>query len=166
VEPYLRNIEAWCWRYKENTRNYPGFHLSAKPLACDALIACLRQLCGEGDGTYRTIPLKHLRPEDEAKISGGQAYECFSRLRITFHGDSEALHQMSIRAEGDIVRLDFTEAFLPLIEKGLSDVKAGTGDYSIGPRKDSQDGGLMGELDQLSECLWFWPCFGHLQVNG
>lgn len=164
MEEYLRNIDVWCWRYKENTRGYPGLHLTAKPLACDALTACLRQLCGEGDGTYRTIPLKSLKPEDEARVSGGHRYECFSRLRIKFHNDSEVLHQMSVRVEGDLVRLDFTERFLPMLERGLSDIKSDNGDYSIRPRKDPQDGSLMGELDRVSECLWFWPCFGHLGV--
>jgi hypothetical protein len=165
VEKYLENIEAWCWRYNENTRNYPGLHFTAKPAACDALVGCLRQLRREGDGARRTLPLRHLKPEDEAKVSGGQEYKCFSRLRITLHGESDVLRQMSFRAEGSMVHLDFTERCLSEFDRGLSDVKAGTGDYSIEPQEDHRGGQRLGELDKASECLWFWPCFGHLQVE-
>ena len=160
MEKYLQNIEVWCWHYNENTRNYPGLHFTAKPAACDALVTCLRQLRREGDGARRTVPLQHLKPEDEAKVSGGQEYECFSRLRITLHSESDTLRQMSFRAEGGMVHLDFTERWLSEFERGLSDVKSGTGDYSIEPQ-----GQMLGELDKASECLWFWPCFGHLQAE-
>jgi hypothetical protein len=165
VEKYLQNIEAWCWRYKENTRNYPGLHFTAKPAACDALVTCLRQLCREGEGARRTMPLQHLKTEDEAKVSGGQAYECFTRLRITLHRESDVLRQMSFRVEDGMVHLDFTERFLSEFERGLSDVKSGTGDYSIKPQKDHREGQRIGELDRASESLWFWPCFGHLRIE-
>ena len=165
MEKYLQNIEAWCWRYKENRRNYPGLHFTAKPVACDSLVACVHQLRREGNGAHRTIPLRHLKPEDEAKVSGGQEYDCFSRLRITLHGESDALLQMSFRIEDGSVHLDFTERFLSEFERGLSDVKSGAGDYSIKPREDRRAGQRLGELDRASECLWFWPCFGHLGIE-
>ena len=164
MEKYLQYIEAWCWRYKQNTRNYPGLHFTAKPAACDALITCLRQLRRESDGVHRTMPLLRLKAEDEAKISGGQEYVCFSRLRIAVHGESDLLRQMSFRVEGGItVHFDFTERFLSEFERGLSDVNSGVGDYSIEPQQEQ--GRPLGELDRASECLWFWPCFGHLRAE-
>ena len=165
MEKYLQNIEAWCWRYKENTRHYPGLHFTAKPAACDALVSCLRQLRREGNGARRSMPLRPLSPEDEARVSGGQEYESFARLRITLHSESDVLRQMSFRADGGLVHLDFTEHCLPDFERGLSDVKSGTGDYSIKPRENRREGRSLGELDSVSECLWFWPCFGHLGVE-
>ncbi|HEY5909095.1 MAG TPA: hypothetical protein VJA21_00670 [Verrucomicrobiae bacterium] len=164
MEKYLQNLEVWCWRYKENTRNYPGLHFTAKPAACDAISGCLRQLRKEGDGARRTIPLRPLKAEDEAKISGGQKYECFSRLRITIHAESDQLRQMAFRVESSLVHLDFTERSMSGFEKGLSDVKAGRGDYAIEPEEDKEQGRRLGELERASKCLWFWPCFGHLEV--
>ena len=165
VEPYLKNLEAWCWRYQENTRNYPGLHFTASPDACDALVACLRQLRREGSGARRTMPLRLLRAEDEAKVSGGQQYECYSRLRISLHDESAHLRQMSFRVEGDTVYFDFTASGLPEFEQGLADIRNGTGDYSIQPRGDRREGHHVGGLDQPSERLWFWPCFGHLSTG-
>ena len=111
------------------------------------------------------MPIRSLRAKDEAKISGGQQYECFSRLRITLHDESDHLRQMSFRVEGDTVHFDFIERCLSEFEHALADVRSGTGDYSIQPVEDRKKGLRMGELDQQSECLWFWPCFGHLHVE-
>lgn len=164
MEPYLEHIQAWCWRYQVNTRSYPGLHFTAKPEACDAIRTCLTQLCRSSRGSYRTVPLQPLRKQDEAKITGGQKYESFSRLRITIHGESDQLRQMSFRVEQNIVHFDFVEQFLDDFERGLIDVQNGRGDYYIAPTIDKKIGLFTGELDQLSECLWFWPCFGHLWV--
>jgi hypothetical protein len=134
MEPYLKNIEAWCWRYKENTRNYPGLHFTAKSAACDALFTCLKQLRSEANGPHRTMPLRQLRAEDEAKITGGQRYECFSRLRLGLHEESDRLRQMSFRVEGDAVCFDLAVPCISKFERGLADVRGGTGDYCIEPQ--------------------------------
>lgn len=163
MEEYLKDIKVWCWRYrKPNFRD--GLNFTAKPNACDAIIKCLGQLQKEGNGVYRTIPLQLLRPEDEAKVSGGQKFESFSRLRITLHAESERIRQMSFREDEGIVFFDFTSKALPKFELRLANVKAGQGDCSIGPEEAPSEERNLGELDRLSSNLWFWPCFGHLWV--
>ena len=164
MERYLSDLDVWCWRYRENQRNYPGLHFTAKPEAISALQRCLQQLRQEAAGAYRTIPLKPLLAADEAKITGGQKYESFQRLRLSLHEPSDTLRQMSFRVDADLVRFDFVEAHVKQFERGLLDVHNGTGDYSIGPTSDRQRGLAVGEWDCESECLWFWPCFGHLWV--
>lgn len=164
MERYLTNLDVWCWRYGENQRNYPGLHFTAKPDACDAMKACVQQLRGEGAGAYRTIPLQMLRASNEAKITGGQKFECYRRLRLTTHEPSDKLRQMSFRVDADMACFDFVESHFAEFERGLTDVHNGTGDYSIGPQTDRKKGLIVGELDRLSEPLWFWPCFGHMRV--
>lgn len=165
MEISLRNIAAWCWRYTENTRNYPGLHFTAQAIACDAITTCLGQLRQEGPSAYRTISLRNLDSEDEAKISGGLKYESFSRLRVTLHDDLNLPQAMSFRADGSMVWLDFSELGLLLFESGLRDVKSGIGDYSIAPRETRRKKERIEVSNVASECLWFWPCFGHLQVR-
>ncbi len=164
MERYLTNLDVWCWRYRENQRNYPGLHFTAKPDAVLALKQCLNQLRHEGAGAYRTIPLQPLLAADEAKITGGLKYECFEKLRLSLHEQSDKLRQMSFRGDADLACFDFVEAHFAEFERGLTDVHNGTGDYSIGPLADRKQGLSVGELDRLSECLWFWPCFGHMRV--
>jgi hypothetical protein len=164
MERYLQNRKAWCWRYLENERNYPGLHFTAKPDACDAILQCVAQLRGDGPGSHRTMPLQTLNPSDEAKISGGQHYVCFGRLRISLHAESESLRQFAFRVLDGTVYFDLTERYSSEFEQGIRDVRAGTGDYSICPRDFARQGRLLGELDRESEDLWFWPCFGHLSI--
>lgn len=164
MEPFLTNLDVWCWRYLKNQRNYPGLHFTAKPQACEALHKCLQQLRGEEPGAHRTIPLKPLFEVDEAKITGGLKYESFRKLRLSLHTPSDTLRQMSFRVENDMIRFDFADAHLEQFEQGLRDVLQGRGDYSIGPNGDRKRGPGLGEWDRSSECLWFWPCFGHLWV--
>jgi hypothetical protein len=162
MEKHLRDIKAWCWRYKENTRNYPGLHFTATAEACDAILKGLKQLRRETPPAHRTILLKALRKLDEQKVSGGQAYESFPRLRVSLRDESAELLQMSFRVEDATACFDFTEKWLSEFEHGLANVKRGIGDYSIQP--EAGDRKRLGQLDRKSECLWFWPCFGHLHV--
>lgn len=164
MERYLTNLDVWCWRYREKHRHYLGLHFTAKPDACIAIKSCLQQLRCEGTGAYRTIPLQVLRGSDEAKITGGRKYECYHRLRLRLHESSDKLRQMSFRVDADMACFDFVESHFAEFERGLTDVHNGTGDYSIGPQLDRKKSQSVGELDRLSECLWFWPCFGHLWV--
>jgi hypothetical protein len=112
----------------------------------------------------RSVPLRDLSPADEVKISGGQRFKSFKRLRLAVWPVSDQLRQMSFRAEGELVHIDLTEPSAELFKKGLADVSEGVGDYDIGPKQGKNRGLLLGELDRASECLWFWPCFGHLGV--
>ncbi|MFO1045100.1 MAG: hypothetical protein U0941_25275 [Planctomycetaceae bacterium] len=161
MERFLQNLDVWCWRYKENVHNYPGLHFTARPQACDALLTCLTLLQAEGSGSYRTVPLKSLFLRDEAKVTGGQAFEAFTRLRITVSSASDHLRQMSFYAEGSTAHFDLAERGLILLRSGIEAVKRGEGDYSIYPSADKKHGLVLGEQDHASERLWFWPCFGH-----
>jgi hypothetical protein len=162
MESYLRNLDLWCWRYRTNVRSFPGLHLTGKPAACDAVSKCLNQLQEAGDGAYRTIDLRSLDRKDAAKISGAAKYESFPKLRLTFRQPSDCLRCMSFRFEQGVVHFDLTETGLSQLEQGLNDIRAGIGDYNIAPGSGKKSD--LGDLDRVSECLWFWPCFGHLFV--
>jgi hypothetical protein len=163
VERYLRDIEAWCWEYRENTRNYPGIHFTARPADCDALLRCLDVLVEEGEGATRLASLNPLASEDEARISGGQRYHCFSQLRLRLAPQTDALQQMYVAAQDEkTVHIEITCVRLECLRRGIEDIKRGTGDYSMGPRSDKRKGYLLGSWDRRSKPFWFWPCFGHL----
>jgi len=162
MERHLKNIEAWCWRYLENTRNYPGLHFTARNSACEAILQALDRLRRDSSESHRTITLRQLDPADEAAISGGQRFTRYTRLRLALHSESEELRQFSFRVVAGTVRFDLTERYLSEFQKGIRDVQSGSGDYSIAPNDSPRKARLMGSLDAESEDLWFWPCFGHL----
>ncbi len=102
MEQRLTNLNVWIWRYLENERNYPGLHFTADRAACETLRDVLRTLTAEGSGSHRTLLLKALNPEDEAKISGGRSFSCFSRLRVELSERSAELQFMSATQDGDV----------------------------------------------------------------
>jgi len=163
AERYLQNLDAWCWRYRGNPRAYEGAHFTAKQEACEALLRCLEALESEGSGSRRTIPLRALRPEDEAKITGGLPFRCFDTLRVQLLERSDDLQQMSVGWKEKRLLVHLTDLGLPEFRDGVTDVRSGTGDYAIGPEHDARGGLFLGSLDKQSAILWFWPCFGHIR---
>ena len=166
MEPNLKNIDVWCWKYQENVRNYPGLHFTAKSKACNTLLELIDKIIKEGDGRARTLPLKLLNKSDEAKVTGGQKFISFQKLKISWHAPSDKLYKAAFFIENNNVHFYLTENFVYEFKNGLLDVKNGEGDYSIHPRfKGYGKVKSMGELDKQSEELWFWPCFGHYCVQ-
>ncbi len=163
MEPFLRDLQVWCWRYLDSPRNYPGVHFTARPEACDALLRCLDVMEAHGAGSRRTIPLRDLRPGDEAKISGGMRFEVFSKLRLCLSQKSSRLQQMYIHADDGILLVEIVKEHVPRLRKGFEDVREGVGDYAIAPQRNKSYGLALGNQDKESLQLWFWPCFGHLR---
>jgi hypothetical protein len=162
MERHLRNLKLWVGRYLENERNYPGLHLTADKAACDALRGLMVTFRKDCSGSPRTLLLRKLAPADEAKITGGQRYQDFAKLKIKLSQVSEELQFMSAGNVGDVVYLEFTPSYLDRFEEGIADVACGQGDYCICPPDDGRNRKAMAEKDRASLELWFWPCFGHL----
>lgn len=129
------------WRYTENTRNYPGWHLNADVAGCRSLLDLLDALATE-PGSYRTIPL---RPPSEAQLSvpnnRGAAPAAATKLRLAV---ADAPAQWHLPADHDPATLTIGSDWLAPLRKGLLDITRGRGDYSIG------------EEDSDSLRLWFW----------
>lgn len=163
MESFLRDLDVWCWKYLENTKNYPGLHLTARPESCDALLRALDVIQRAGPGAKRSIPLKPLARSDEAKITGGQRYFSFSTLRIVYSDETPELRRMCVSEDGALAVIAITATTIRWVRQGIEDVKRGEGDYSIGPPTHSRkEMHALGKKDLASLDLWFWPCFGHL----
>lgn len=166
MEKDLRNINVWCWKYLENSRTYPGLHLTAKPESCDKILNLLDTIIHEGPDRSRSLLLKPLAKSDEAKITGGQKFLTFEKLKISWHSSSDKIFRSAFLIENNIPHFYLTDKFLADFKKGILDIKEGRGDYALHPNfQNNKEVKLLGELDKLSEDLWIWPCFGHLWVE-
>ena len=162
MEPFLQDIDIWCWRYKENTRNYPGVNLTATTDGCDALLKVIELLEQEGPGSRRTVPLRQLDPKDEAKVSGGQRYRNFKKLRLCLAERTADLQQMCVSHDGETATVEIVPQELDQLKDSIAEVRRGRGDFGIAP--DTRRKGTYGPKDKASEILTFWPCFGHCWV--
>jgi hypothetical protein len=130
------------WRYTENERNYPGWHLNADAAGCQSLLALLVALSADGHGSRTvaiTAPTKAELNVPNNK-SGLAAWVAPDKLRVALSSDPE---EWSFPPQVDPAALTIGSGWLARLGEGIAGIPAGRGDYAIGDRK----GGLP---------LWFW----------
>lgn len=144
---FERNMKICIWRYLDNTRNYPGYHLSADAAGCREIRQRLSRIRGSA--------VLSLTAPDAGVLSvpnnqGGCARYLAGRMLQV---------QTSISLSPDTFRWEEqdTKFFLTCSREkiaqllaGVADIEKGAGDYSI-----------RGESGQA---LWFW--WQAVEANG
>ena len=127
------------WRYKENQRNYPGYHLSADAEGCLAMLDWLRSL--------KAKPEFRLKPATSEVLSvpnnqgGLAAYVSYTLLKLQVKQDADRGHFVFSEVS-DCLSLECSQQQIECIIKGVEDIQRGEGDYCIGRGKQ--------------QLLWFW----------
>ena len=130
------------WRYTENERNFPGWHINADSAGCESLLALLEVLSADGGGS-RTVaiatPTKAQLdvPNNKAGLATWVAPD---KLRMTFSPNPE---EWFFSSAIDPAEITVGTSWLAPLREGIAGIPNGHGDYSIGDRKS----GLP---------LWFW----------
>src|SRR5688500_7972506 len=129
------------WRYRENARSYPGFHLSADPAGCAQLITLLQGLSKArapqiGHVVLDPVTASVLAVPNNAgaTISAYQHWELLVDPRFS-------PEQLQFSVVGNRARTEVSKVQLEALAAGIEDIRQGRGDYSIGD-DDHQ--------------LWFW----------
>ena len=129
------------WRYTENERNYPGWHLNADEAGCRSLVALLEALVADGGGS-RTLKLS-APTESQLRVpnnrSGRAAWVSPEKLRVVL---SSSPGEWTFPAEMAPAALTLGSSWLDPIRTGIEGIAKGSGDFSIGGAR-----GLP---------LWFW----------
>ena len=132
------------WRYTENERNYPGWHLTADTAGCDSLIALLDALVSDGIPAFRAV---EITPLSKAQLgvpnnkSGLAAWRSPGKLRVTFSSDPA---EWSFPPDLEPAVLAIGSDWLAPLQEGISGIPHGRGDCSIGFAGNG------------SSRLWFW----------
>lgn len=144
VNSWKQSGNISLWRYTENQRNYPDWHLNADTNGCASLIALLDVLTEEGPDAYRTVKVT---PPNQAQLavpnnhSGRAAWQAPEKLRLSLSTDDAA---WIFPSQSNPAILVIGSDWLAPLRKGIKDILFGRGDYSIGNNSD----------DNLR--LWFW----------
>lgn len=128
------------WRYTENERNYPGWHLSANPAGCESLITLIEALSADGAGTTRSVGLTPPTPAILGVPNnkhGTARFNAPAKLCISF---SSIPDHWLFPPQLEPAELSFGHDWLAPLRNGLAGIPNGVGDFSIG--------------DDLP--LWFW----------
>jgi hypothetical protein len=132
-------MNTHIWRYRDDQRNYRGYHLSADSEGCAALLQWLRSSKGRTDF--------HLQPVTQAVIGvpnhQGDLSACESCNIFMLHirPDAASGHFLVTEKSGRL-SLECSPQQVERLIKGVEDIQRGEGDYRIG------EGG--------NQVLWFW----------
>ncbi len=150
------NVAKWkpagitsVWRYLDNARNFPGWHLTADAESCAALQQLFEQMLLAKYSVKTSLltcpPTQELLcvPNNQ----GGKArWESVEKLHLKFDPAKQDNHWI-VNPASDGLHIEIGRGKLESLRDGVRDITRGKGDYSIGPEDDSQ-------YDE--QCLWFW----------
>ena len=142
---------VYLWRYRENTRNYPGWHLSTDRPGGASLLELFSLLPSASTPVYRTVPLT---PPSQSVLAVPNNRGGFARIwaptkwRVAFDPSSAAANTWAFPAGADPAVLTFGSSYLAPLVRGVSDILRHTGDYSIACESD--------DPSESSRELWFW----------
>lgn len=128
------------WRYTDNLRNFPGWHLTANAEGCASLITLLDAFATDGVPGSRTLIITAPTRANLAVPNNRSAASVApTKLRISFTAVSS---QWFFPESTDPAELSIGAEWLPVFRQAIAGIQAGKGDYSIGPSG--------------SGSLWFW----------
>lgn len=147
IEKWKQQGDIWIWRYIIQSKNYAGLHFTADSAACKSFKHLIR-LMKEAQWPSTKILLISAKPFIDP-TGYGYKKTVLKTIKIKYRKNLVAEDHWQIDWDGTKRNptLSLGAKKLNELEKGVSDVEKGYGDYSIGPVEKSY-------LPDMS--LWFW----------
>jgi hypothetical protein len=135
---------VYLWCYKAQPRRFHRWHLTAEDAACDSLARLFETLHSTRSPQPTSVVVSKPTPQILAVPNYRQGAKVISveRLNLSCVWDAQVDH-WRLEQSGTTLTLELGQGRLWELSKGIADIKARRGDYSIGPRKSLQH-------------LWFW----------
>ena len=134
----------YLWRYKENKRNYPGYHLTADTVGCDLLIHLAEELEKSESAITHEIELSPVNEKILAvpnNTRGNKTVVSFKFWNLVCIPTVKKAHFVYDDLYPTCT-LELSPQQAGCIAEGVRDIKNGRGDYCIGGKND--------------HLLWFW----------
>jgi hypothetical protein len=134
----------YLWRYRENRRNYPGYHLTADACGCDDLGSVLTKHENATHVRRTRLALSPVTPSIlavPANTRGDSTVVTFSSLELVTDPNSPRDHFRFTETHPHC-QLDLSTAQAGCVLEGVRDIQHGKGDYCVGGAGD--------------HVIWFW----------
>jgi hypothetical protein len=138
INKWKQSGNIYIWRYRDNPKNYQGWHLSANNSGCISISELLQALIDSPPEANRTVQLSVPTDKQFCVPNCNRKPIAETKLRMVKSGISE---EWSLTKNEDKLQLDIGTVYLHKFISGLADIQRNKGDYFIG-RKDQE--------------LWFW----------
>jgi hypothetical protein len=129
------------WRYVNNVRNYPGWHLTADSDGAGSVATLIGALHSDIPGSSRSVVV-HAPSPAELRVPNNRSSDIVvpSKFRLVSH--SEPAHWHFEEESGTLV-LNFGMSWVDPLRSAVAGIPLGKGDFSIGPAVPGQG-------------LWVW----------
>ena len=138
INKWKQSGNIYIWRYQDNPRNYPGWHLSANNSGCISFSELLQALIDSPPEANRTVQLSVPTEKQFCVPNCNRKPIAETKLRIKRSGNTD---KWALTKNEDKLQLDIGIVYLQKFISGIADIQQGKGDYCIG--RDNQE-------------LWFW----------
>lgn len=144
VERWKQKGSLYFWRYLENTRNYPGWHLSAGNLFCQSFADLAEKMFlarWSSQKAFLITPpdIKVLRVANNR--DGEARWESAQSLLLKYQKENVTTDYFLLEENKNKVVLSVGSQYLQLLQECICGISQGKHDYSIG-NDNSQ--------------IWFW----------
>ena len=150
LDMWRQSGNVYSRRYRDNVRNYPGWHVTADKPGAVSLLELLAAFQSSPIAVQRTI-LVSAPTADVLSVPNNQngraRWWAPSRWCIAFNPEPDASSAWSFPPDKDPAVLSVGREFLTRLTSGIGDLMVGVGDYFIG-RGEAPPG--------EKTCLWFW----------
>jgi hypothetical protein len=154
------NVNRWkqegslfVWRFQENIRNYPGWHLSADHVGANSIIDLLDRMLAAQWGSEKLLkvmppPVEVLRV---ANNMGGKArWESPHSMLIKYPKGKVTDDYWSLEGDDELV-FAVGQTGLSLFRHSMTRLLTKEKDFSIGPPDK-----MATRAEWNKMCLWFW----------
>lgn len=128
-----------CWRYRDNSRNYPGWNLAADEDACRSLLALIEFMSAAPYSSAQTIrlsPPSHLVLSVPGNRNGDARWTAARSLQLQYRNGMVTADHWTLDRDGADLTLSVGEASLAELRSGIDDMAHGRGDWGIGELPD------------------------------
>ena len=147
IDKWVQNGKVFLWRYTENTRNYPGWHLALDFPAANSLLTLFSLMKGLNQPTMRTIRLS--KPgSDVLAIPNNRRSGIVSKDKVRVNWTPDRKDEWSIDEPNDEVIMRLGERVLANIENAIQN-----------PSK------AFDTTIAMEPILWFWGIIDKSTAN-
>jgi hypothetical protein len=138
TDKWVQSGKVFLWRYTENTRNYPGWHLALNVLGGNSLLTLFSSIKASNQPTMRTVRLT--KPDsDVLAIPNNRTSRIVTKDKLRINWTPDRKNEWSINEQDDEVIMLVGKKVLANIENAIEN-----------PNK------AFDTTIALDPLLWFW----------
>lgn len=150
IKKYKINGKVYCWKYKENELNYPGWNFTLDLIASQNLSELLdmMSLCEWSSKKKIVIEIPTDSQLTVPNNQGGRAkWKTISKMTLNCK-KTELENHWAITEFGEEIEIQFGKSKLTELQNAIKEVANGRGDYAIADEDDENILNFWWNLDK------------------